>query len=244
MSSQPPAKKPKSSSRYQGQHPIPSMATPRQPEPPNRIGFVGVLFMFGVFGGLVWLLMVIFGWGPYQTAEADPTPTHTATTFLIEESTPTLTQIGEPTETLMPTRTATLTPTATPEIFAFVLDGQPELVPSGMIRPKLSCDWLVIAGQVWDLEGDPVKGLTLHLYGEVGGYGVDRYELSGSEDAIVYGESGYEFALEGLVMDSSGTLFIQLVDTNGLPLSLPYALDTYNDCQRNLILVNFKQVRE
>lgn len=205
---------------------------------------MGVVFVLGIFGGLIWLLMVIFGWGPYQGVEAEPTPTQTAATFLTDNVTPTQTLTGQPTETLVPTRTATLTPTATLEVYPFVLDGQPEPVPSIMIRPKVGCDWLVIAGQVWDLEGDPLKGLSLHLYGEVGGFEIDRYVLSGEDDAVVYGESGYEFALEGLVLDSSGTLFIQLVDTNGLPLSLPYGLDTYNDCQRNLILVNFKQVRE
>ena len=205
---------------------------------------MGVLFILGVFGGLIWLLMVIFGWGPYHDVEVEPTPTSTITAVLIQDITPTQTQNGKTTETLAPTRTATLTSTITPELFPFVLDGRPEPVPSIMIRPQLGCEWLVIAGQVWDLEGDPVKGLTLHLFGEVGGFEVDRYVLSGAENAVVYGESGFEFAIEGLVVESSGTLFIQLIDINELPFSLPYALETYNDCQRNLILVNFKQVRE
>ena len=244
MNSRPPAKTSKTSSRYQGQHSIPSMATPRRPEPPNRIGFVGVIFILGAFGGLVWLLMVIFSWGPYQSEEARQTPTHTATTFLMDATTPSQSQTVQPTITFVPTRTATVTSTATPEVLPFVLDGEPEPVPSVMIRPALGCDWLVIAGQVWDLEGDPVIGLSLHLFGELGGFEIDRYVITGMEDAIVYGESGFEFAIEGLVVDSSGTLFIQLVDTNGLLLSLPYALDTYNDCQQNMILVNFKQVRE
>ena len=51
------------------------------------------------------------------------------------------------------------------------------------------------------------------------------------------------FTLEDLVVTSTDGLQIQLVDTNGLPLSLAYKLQTYEDCQRNLILVNFKQVR-
>lgn len=123
------------------------------------------------------------------------------------------------------------------------MDGEPEAVPSAMIRPKLGCEWLVIAGQVWDLQGDPITGLTLHLFGEVNGYAIDQFVLTGAEEAIVYGESGYEFALENQVVDSDGSLFIQLVDTNQLSLSLPYALQTFDDCQRNLILVNFKQVR-
>jgi hypothetical protein len=112
---------------------------------------------------------------------------------------------------------------------------------SNLIRPSLGCEWLIIAGQVWDLQDAPLKGLTLHLYGELAGYTIDRYSLTGS--APDYGESGYEFLLENLVVNSQEALFIQLVDSNGIPFSHPYALETFNDCQKNLILVNFKQVR-
>jgi hypothetical protein len=42
---------------------------------------------------------------------------------------------------------------------------------------------------------------------------------------------------------SEETLYIQLVDENNAPLSHPYLVQTYEDCQKNLILVNFKQVR-
>lgn len=108
-------------------------------------------------------------------------------------------------------------------------------------QQQLDCDWLVIAGQVWDLGDTPLTGLTLHLYGELGGYTIERFVLSGS--ALAYGESGYQFELENLVIDSQDSLFIQLVDTNGIPLSHPYAIQTYDDCNKNLILINFKQVR-
>jgi hypothetical protein len=127
------------------------------------------------------------------------------------------------------------------EPLPFILKGEPELLSSALIRPELDCDWLVIAGQVWDLQDTPLTGLTLHLSGDLNGEAIDRFTLTGSAPA--YGESGYEFALEGLVVDSRDSLYIQLVDTNGLALSHPYGLDTFNNCQMNLILVNFKQVR-
>ncbi len=112
---------------------------------------------------------------------------------------------------------------------------------SALIRPSLGCDWLVIAGQVWNLQDAPVKGLSLHLFGELDGYAIDRLSLTGS--APDYGQSGYEFQLENLTVDSQDTLFIQLFDANGNAISHPYGLETFNDCQKNLILVNFKQVR-
>jgi hypothetical protein len=59
----------------------------------------------------------------------------------------------------------------------------------------------------------------------------------------VYGQSGFEFVLKGLVVDSETALEIQLEDADGSPLSSPYDIQTYQDCQRNLILVNFKKVR-
>ncbi len=135
-----------------------------------------------------------------------------------------------------------MTRTPTPEIFPFVLDGAPEPVASDLIRPQLGCDYLIIAGQVWDLHGDPVtNSARLHLYGELGGFEIDEYSNPGS--ALVYGQSGYEFILKGLVVNSERTLTLQLEDTEGNPLSSPYTIQTYQDCQKNLILVNFKKVR-
>jgi len=146
------------------------------------------------------------------------------------------------TSTTTQTLTPTVTLTPTPEILPFILFGEPEFMSSALIRPQLDCDWLVIAGQVWDLQGDPVTdSISVHLFGELNGYAVEQFGLPGTEKA--YGESGYEFALEGFVVDSEDSLYIQLVDANNLPLSHPYLLQTFDDCQKNLILVNFKQVR-
>jgi hypothetical protein len=100
----------------------------------------------------------------------------------------------------------------------------------------------VIAGQVWDLQGEPyTDSIRVHLFGELGGFEIDAYSEPGS--AIVYGESGYEFVLQGLVVDSLYSLKIQLEDGGGQYLSQAYDVQTYEDCLRNLILINFKNVR-
>ena len=200
--------------------------------------------MLGVLGGLIWLAMLVLGIGPYHVEGPTMTPSPTATrTMRPATSTSTgPTSTLTPTLTLTPTATSTETPTSTPELRPFILAGEPETMSSEMIpQQQLGCDWLVIAGQVWDLGDAPVTGLTLHLYGELGGFTIDRFVLSGS--ALAYGESGYQFELENLVIDSQDSLLIQLVDTNGIPLSHPYAVQTYEDCNKNLILINFKQVR-
>jgi len=221
------------------------MATPRHSEPATKIGFLGIVFMLAIFAGVAWLAMVIFGWGPYQRepVPVSAIPTSTVMENLVLPLSDTTTPMPIYTEADILEPSLTPTSTATQEVLPFVLDGEPEPVPSVMIRPKLGCEWLVIAGQVWDLQGDPLIGLSIHLFGTLNGVEIDTNVLSGASEAIAYGESGYEFALEGMLADSNGTLQIQLVDTNGIPLSLAYSLQTFNDCQRNLILVNFKQVR-
>ena len=246
MRKQDQTQQPKKVTRYAKQQNLPSMATPRRPGEPKKVNFLGVIFMVGILGGIGWLAMVIFGLGPY--AEELPSTTSSNPDHAISELQPsptwTLTPTAVLTHTLSPTFTPQPTPTLTPtpELLPFTLYGEPEAMSSSMLpQQKLDCDWLVIAGQVWDLQGGPVVGLTLHLTGELGGTAIDHTVLSGS--ALAYGESGYQFALEGLVIDSVDSLFIQLVDSNGLFFSHPYALQTYNDCEKNLILVNFKQVR-
>jgi hypothetical protein len=212
-----------------------------------------MVFLLGILGGITWLVMLIFHWGPYKADSAMAPLENTSIampTFdvLVTATLPgsastlgaTSLPISAATATNMPALTATAT--STPELFPFVLDGEPEPISSDYIRPQLGCDYLLIAGQVWDLQGDPVlDSAQVHLYGELAGYVLDEYSLPGS--AIVYGQSGYEFILKDLVVDSYNTLVVQLEDLDGVPLSSPYFIQTYQDCQQNLILVNFKKVR-
>jgi hypothetical protein len=222
------------------------MATPRRPEPPNRMGITGLLFLLLIIGGIAWLLMLIFGWGPYasESIEDTSTPTLTQETMVSFSPSPTfsITLSPQPTQTFTPSQTPTSTATPTPEVYPFVLNGEPLWMSYKLIRPQLSCEYLIIAGEVKDLKDLPVlDSATIHLYGALAGNTIDRFALPGS--STIYGESGYEFILEGLVLDGIDSLQIRLEDTNGLPLSSAYAIQTYEDCERNLILVNFKQVR-
>lgn len=240
-----PSKDPKRQARPRSQPPLPSMATPRRPQGPKKSGFFAFVLMFGVMGGFIWLMMLILGWGPYATGEISTKPTQTMISVIVLGDTPTLL----PTRTLAPTLTLTTTPTLAPtvtpsptfEVMPYILIGEQETLSSALIRPGLGCDWLIIAGQVWNLQDAPVKGMNLHLFGELDGYSIESFALSGS--ASDYGESGYEFTLENLRVASEESLYIQLVDVNGVPFSHPYSIQTFEDCQKNLILINFKQVR-
>jgi hypothetical protein len=251
MSQSPPNSNQKRQTRYARKDNFPSMATPKTPEPKKKGGFLGMIFFLGIVGGLAWLVMLIFNLGPYKSDQLQSTETLAVTPeiplvvddpFAADTLAPifTVTLVQPNTKTLIPTETVTPTPTS--ELRPFILYGEPEAMTSDLIRPQLGCGYLVIAGQVWDLQGSSVtEGARIHLFGTLGDYQIDAYSDPGS--ALVYGESGYEFALEGLVIDSLYELQIQLEDDAGQPLSVVYYIQTYEDCQRNLILVNFKKVR-
>lgn len=239
-----PNRDPKPQPRSRGQGSLPPMATPRRAQPAKKSGCFAIVFIFGIVGGLVWLMMLLMGWGPYETEE-DLAPTQTLISVIVLRETPTITPTSVTAETIaptvVPTQTPTVTPSPTPELMPFILIGEQENLSSALIRPGLGCDTLIIAGQVWDLQDAPMKDLQLHLSGTLGGFVIDSFAKSGS--APNYGESGYEFTLDNMQMPSDESVFIQLFDSNGNPLSHPYAIQTFSECEKNLILINFKQVR-
>lgn len=101
---------------------------------------------------------------------------------------------------------------------------------------SLGCAWLGIAGQVFDLSGRPVVGLTVHV---VGG-GVDETDVTGAH--LMYGPGGYELQLADHVMTTTNTYQLQVLSSGGQALSDWYAIPTFQDCSKNLILVNFISV--
>jgi hypothetical protein len=96
-----------------------------------------------------------------------------------------------------------------------------------------------VAGQVTTLNGSPVTGLIVQLSGTLEG---QIYETRLSLTGVVreYGPSGYEIQISDRLIESKGTLYIQLLEpATNLPVSDKVYFDTYNDCQKNLILINF-----
>lgn len=186
-------------------------------------------------------------------------PSATATPLRIAATwTPTPTNI--PTETptpLPPTETPTITNTFSmplPRItgsvspsptvsskFSFVPQADPIAVDATIFNPSRTCDWTGIAGQIVDLRGRPVIGVTVHLTGFFAGKSVDIITLSGLYRQ--YGESGYEFDLGTKPVNTQNLLQLELEDQAGLPLSDKIYISTYSDCAKNLIVVNFKQVK-
>lgn len=158
------------------------------------------------------------------------------------------------TQTASPRPTATATNTLAPqeqaiqlmagitfERFFTVQTG----TPVGMVnwnRPEAGCNWMGIAGQIFDLNGDPEIGVVLEAGGSLGGESVLGLALTGLESA--YGPGGYEIQLADRTIASQDQVWIQLKGNNGEPLSYPIYFQTYDSCEKNLILMNFVETSE
>ena len=155
---------------------------------------------------------------------------------------PTQTQTLEPTATFTPEPTLTFTPTPTEKPMPFVIKGTPEGYPNAMLFPQYDCEeYLFIGGEILDLREAPVLGLTVKLGGTYGGSLVDQTSVSG--EMTVYGESGFGFVIDNQRIRESG-ITIQLFDENGEALSALTYLSITGNCDSNLVIVNYKQVRE
>jgi hypothetical protein len=168
---------------------------------------------------------------PTPSPSATPAPTQTP-------QTPTLT----PTVTDTPTETPTQGPTGTPTInsaYPFIKDNTSSI--SGEVFHANEGCKLWLAGQSIDLQRAPMVGITVMLGGTVNGRNL--YQLSLTGTALQYGPAGYEFTVADSPFKSTQQVWVMLLDQAGIPLSNRVYFDTSEDCSKNLILVNFKQVR-
>ncbi len=148
----------------------------------------------------------------------------------------TLTPTIEPSPTLDETQAAILTSPAFPFV---VQQGNPVLIPN--IANELECDWMGVGGQVFDADGSPIIGLSVHLEGVLEGQFLSVDTLTGSASSL--GPSGYVFNLADAPSATEGDIWIQLGDTSGVPLSDQLFIDTSEACDENFILVNWRQIR-
>ena len=125
--------------------------------------------------------------------------------------------------------------------YAFNMQGAEVVVASTIIHPDSACTWMGVGGEVFDLQGAPLVGVSVQMGGNLGKTSVNLLSLTGT--AVQYGPAGYEFAISDKPQASDQTLWIQLLDQAGLPLSEKTFITTTDDCQKNLVLINFRQVR-
>ena len=87
-----------------------------------------------------------------------------------------------------------------------------------------------------------MSGQQVRIGGVLAGAVVDGLTLTGLTTA--YGTVGfYEFPMGDEPVASQQSVWVQLIDQGGLPMSDKIYFDTFDNCDKNLIFVNFKQVR-
>ena len=99
---------------------------------------------------------------------------------------------------------------------------------------------MYIAGNITDIDHNPVMLMTVRAVGNLNGEEIFIEVLSGSNTD--YTISGWEIKLSDTLVTSTGSITLSLYQQGGWePISEEVLLDTYNDCSRNLVVVNFIQ---
>lgn len=170
---------------------------------------------------------------------------------------PSSTEIVTVTPTAEPSPTSTLTPFPTPtvEVLAFAPSSVPAeasiaprfLLQTGtpvgvanFVQPEAGCNWMGVGGQVFDLNDQPVTYLVVEVGGTLGGIAISQLTLSGM--STVLGPGGFLIKLADRPIASDGTLWMQLFDLSGQPLTEKTFFPTFAECERNFILINFREV--
>ena len=168
---------------------------------------------------------------PPPTNTRRPTLTPSITPSL-PPATPTRTPTPTPTDTPTPGPSPTVTNTRSPFPFTKSLDSPTYLQN---FANNAGCNWLGIAGEVFDLEGNPVAtgAYRVHIWDN----GIDVRVTPG--EASAYGPSGYEQFLfdSPRIQDHN----IQLETANGTAVSQVYRVTTRSSCNQNLLYFIFVQ---
>jgi hypothetical protein len=98
------------------------------------------------------------------------------------------------------------------------------------------CNWLGIAGEVVNLEGEPVTGIPVVLNG--GGL---QNVVTTSGDRPDYAPSGWEHFLDTRIKEGFFTIQLyRVVNNQSFPISEPVEVRTRADCRANLAYLVFE----
>jgi len=176
-------------------------------------------------------------WTPTPTVFTSPTATLLPTIEAPPTNTPA--NLVPATDTPVPSRTPTFTPTPRAPFSATSVNAiESVLIPH---LQNASCNWQGVGGTVDDQNSSPIIGIVVRLAGRLDGKSIELTTVSGVSPE--YGKSGFEFVLGDTPVNSKETLYVQLLDQAGLPLSDKIYIDTSSDCEENLVLVRFTKNR-
>lgn len=215
---------------------------------------IGVLLVTACIG-LYYLLVFMnpnIAINPFAPSKLNLVPTPTITPISMPATwTPSATPYIPPTDTPLPTftpiatntpfslvpPTKTLKPSATPKA---PYSAKVEYISSGKYRPEFGCNWLGVAGIVLDKNNAHHIYVQVLLIGTLNGQPINNITVSGTAPQY-YGASGFEFQLGSAPLDSTKSLYLQLRDQGGVPLSENVYINTYNDCSKNMVFITFRE---
>jgi hypothetical protein len=119
--------------------------------------------------------------------------------------------------------------------FVFLPQAGTPAAIQNFIQPAAACNWMGIGGQVFDRSGLPVTGLVVKLTGTLDGKAVAWHALSGS--SLQFTPGGFDIHVADHPV-ATHSLTIQLLDVLGEARSRPFVLQTYDSCQKNLVVIN------
>jgi Dockerin type I domain len=126
-----------------------------------------------------------------------------------------------------------------PQAYTFTVQtGTPSYLQN-FAHVEQGCNWLGVAGQVFDKNGQPISRMVVRVEGFLGNQSLDALGMTSL--ATAYGPGGYEIELSNEPLNSSGTLYIALFNLEGERVSEYIPFNTYSDCSKNLILINFQE---
>ncbi len=173
-----------------------------------------------------------------------PSVTNNEIAAVTEAPQPTQT-LAPPTATLEDTRTEEYTATTeepTPEptlespLLFVVQEGNPAYM-ANFANPTMGGEWMGIAGQVFDEDGTEMIDLVIVAGSTLDPDGTEISSQTGT--ALSYGPGGFEIQLTDAPQDTSQTFWIEVRDQDGTVYSERIFFDTFADCGKNLIIINF-----
>jgi len=108
------------------------------------------------------------------------------------------------------------------------------------IEPESGCNWMGMAGQVFDIDGNPLAGIVVEVGGALDGQPIQQIALTGSSPVV--GPGGYVIEFSNRPVQSDGTIWFQVLDQDGNPKSARILLTTSGQCEENLTLINLVEV--
>lgn len=209
----------------------------------NTLSIIFAIGIFSLGGWYYWRITSIGGGGADIISTTTPSSPPEGERVKTSETDPISTEY--PVDFDLPSVTSqviTITPTPEDEsLFKFAIQSRPENISGCLFNLEHTCKWMGVAGQAFDLQGRPIPGITVQVSGPSSGNEMKYLSMTGS--ALAYGEAGYEVFLSDKPIDTMGEFEIRLVDQLGRGLSPRYTFNTCSDCEKNLVIINFKQIK-